>query len=127
MSREIKFKAWDGEYMFLDVVPIFYSNEIIEAHSMAGTRLHKVETFLQYTGLKDKNGKEIYEGDYDENFDVVTWCENSCGWQLSVYDFPAKEFICCHCYNCEGDFNIMDEKFKIKGNIYENSELITKK
>jgi len=63
MNREIKFRAWDGNEIYIDVVALFSSMEIIEAHSMAGTRLKKVKAFLQFTGLKDKNGKEIYECD----------------------------------------------------------------
>lgn len=82
---------------------------------------------MQFTGLKDKNGKEIFEGDFDEDMQVVMWCENSVGWQWATYDFPTKEKICCHCYNCEGDYNFTEqiEKVEIHGNIYENAEAAT--
>jgi len=51
MAREIKFRAWDGKMMFYGYV----------VHcNYAENAPIKV---MQYTGLKDKNGKEIYEGD----------------------------------------------------------------
>jgi len=84
-------------------------------------------TESQFTGAKDKNGNKIFEGDFDEDYQVVMWCENSYGWQWATYDFPTKDKICCHCYNCEGDYNFNEqiERVEIKGNIYENAEVQT--
>ena len=80
------------------------------------------ESVGQFTGLQDKRGNDIYEFDFDEDYQVVMWCENSCGWQWATYDIPTKEKICCHCYNCEGDYNFTEdiEKVVICGNIYEH-------
>lgn len=56
--REIKFRAWD-----------FENKEMIPGDALAFeqyaplTELLSVEGIMQYTGLKDKNGQEIYEGD----------------------------------------------------------------
>ena len=57
--REIKFRAWDGEKM---VCP-----DYIDRKGMGWWRENGIpensELTMQYVGLKDKNGKEIYEGD----------------------------------------------------------------
>ena len=55
--REIKFRAWDKnrKYMLIDLVPF--------QESRMPSNWHKYYDVMQYTGLKDKNGKEIYEGD----------------------------------------------------------------
>jgi len=56
MNREIKFKVWDTEF-----------NEFTEYHKNRAlvTEINKCDrfVFLQFTGLHDKNGVEIYEGD----------------------------------------------------------------
>lgn len=79
------------------------------------------ETVGQYTGLKDKNGNKIFEGDFDQNHDVVMWCNKSVGWTLNTYDFPTDTHIHCHCYQCLGHFDITDDlsKIEIIGNIHE--------
>jgi uncharacterized phage protein (TIGR01671 family) len=79
------------------------------------------ETISQFTGMHDKHGKKVFEGDYDKDYQVVKWCESRKGWAMSIYDFPTKEYICCHCYNCEGNYDISEvqDEIEIIGNIYE--------
>ena len=81
---------------------------------------------LQYTGLKDKNGKEIYEGDVirTDNYKgihvfVVEYEFDYCG-ALGAFVFNTKdEASSVHCEaNETGD---------VIGNIYENPELLEKK
>ena len=58
MSREIKFRAWDRQMTLWEELC-----EYPEAIGLALTGGLPGSTLMQYTGLKDKNGVEIYEGD----------------------------------------------------------------
>ena len=120
MSREIKFRAWEvakNNWMKMDDGETYY---------IPLPRLMKDGSVIieQYTGLKDKNGKEIYEGDIIEdtrgNIWECLWSETSSGWAfrrkfMSEDDFMASDDI-------SDDWL---ERSKIVGNIHENPELLT--
>lgn len=63
MAREIKFRVWDGEGKMLTWEQV--------KHHGAGWLLNQsqVKKPMQYTGLKDRHGREIYEGDVIRSFD----------------------------------------------------------
>ena len=70
MNREIKFRIWDVEnkemlkVQELDFEPTFYGGRIAIRPDQYNDYFDTEDMILmQYTGLKDKNGKEIYEGD----------------------------------------------------------------
>ncbi len=118
--REIKFRVWDKEKERLLLVDI----EGMDSGSMNVKDWDDVIypfdeddcILMQYTGLKDKNGKEIYEGD------IITIYE---GEIMAEVKFKNGAF--CYFYDNEHDFTDFGNDAEIIGNIYENPELLEKK
>ena len=135
--REIKFRAWDNFnnrmiqndrilkicFVKSNHIPslVVYSNRNIENHTeiRENDKQYCSEfELMQYTGLKDKNGKEIYEGDIlTSAFSkrIVIFDENTCSFMLKDIDLRNELF------------SLTKEKSKnleIIGNIYENKDLI---
>ena len=128
--REIKFRAWvkrlnsNGEMIYKDFAITSGGDFCYER----GGSLYEKESIsrydevipLQFTGLKDKNSKEIYEGDIVEDKSVgrimeVSWCTRHMGFELleptdknggKIWEYESLS-------ECE-----------ILGNIYENPELL---
>lgn len=120
MNREIKFRVWDK-----DLKRIRYLNtehDFIRFDSLGQGYYENMQTglgewfsdLMQYTGLKDKNGKEIYEGDIclvtilPENYKekmVTVWCNDRNGFRFQDEDGEV--------------WNVNDTEIEVIGNIYE--------
>ena len=109
--REIKFRAWDSNER--DSYRMKYNLSLNSAYFRQET-LKGIEV-MQFTGLLDKNGKEIYEGDI-----VHVWEHNVDDKGVIRYDESHTAFVTGK-YGCTvGEF----QNIEILGNIYENPDLI---
>ena len=129
--REIKFRAWDKEqkkFIYYGVFSLLVDAVEKSQNVMVKNYTEFYERFihLQFTGLKDKNGKEIYEGDVvkncrgynpDKNWIVEIVCEEGVftGKIIEDNDMPWME---------EPTEIFTGEHAEVIGNIYENPELL---
>lgn len=116
--REIKFRAWDKQNKEMCYNDTFDEDSVYRG-SLASINISLKNDsfeFMQFTGLKDKNGKEIYEGDIvclGSNFDTV------------IFDygmFVLEEMSACYCRGVPlAEYN---NGITIQGNKFGNPELL---
>ena len=120
MKREIKFRAWlkDVQEM-IPVHDIKFNGNIGLINTQLAWRMFNEIELMQFTGLHDQNGKEIYEGDIcrdEDGLGVIYW-EKDC-WMYGFVLFDSS-------YKSDGYMlREMADDCEIIGNIYENHELL---
>ena len=121
--REIKFRAWDKENeKMMKVSSISLENKEIAVKDFGTYHFFRIKDIelMQYIGLKDKNDKEIYEGDIlffrDENMKYIVVWQDAAFIIKSIEIRKYSEKMCWL-----DDTEICCE---IVGNIYENKNLL---
>ena len=115
MNREIKFRAWVestlGDYMAIQGTPDLETLESFMYH------YSDCKNLMQFTGLLDKNGREIYEGDINSYGYVIKYCEKKA--LFGEYGTRDKKN-----YDVLMSYPMNSIDMIILGNIYENPELL---
>ena len=142
--REIKFRAWDKKERIMGFVTRLVFNK--NTHSFCNARFYKNNkikddgfyfgqedgsdniVLMQYIGLKDKNGREIYEGDLctdKDNIVQIVWSENhQWGCKIVKTNYILQKYLTFPLWQwdrCEKNGN---RDLEVIGNIYENPELL---
>lgn len=116
MAREIKFRAksLDGIWEYGD---LHLRSKHPHIHNLIGAKIYiDPDTVGQFTGLHDKNGKEIYEGD------IFNLGSKSILYQVVWHDtgIIGKQIHA----SCYAGLEHWKEKILVIGNIYDNPELL---
>jgi uncharacterized phage protein (TIGR01671 family) len=121
--RTIKFRAWDKKNKSMEYdITGFECNDLGidgvfidgDYHSLRDTEL------MQFTGLLDKNGKEIYEGDIVKQLDSIYVIE----WGNAGFDAIRQCCLGCGTKTTYLISVLSDGHYTIIGNIWDNPELI---
>jgi len=117
MSRPVKFRAWKkSENRMVSWEELLSSGKLADV--LSGTYL---EAFMQFTGLHDKNGKEVYEGDV-----VAASIYSDEPPQILEVKFEQGAFIIDY-KDSESDITTVGwfmGMLEVIGNIYSNPELL---
>lgn len=111
--RELKFRAWDKEELEMispDKLLTLYNNRFLNESLVSDKKV----TLMQYTGLKDINDVDIYEGDV-----LTTWIQGC--KQVTPYIVEDMRELYLETERDDRYYRIT--KMEIIGNIYTNPEL----
>lgn len=128
MNREIKFRAWNKEKNIM-----VYNNEddtygywdgcrnsnVGMVNEILNSKYYEEYEFMQFTGLHDKNGKEIYEGD-------IVKKTGNIGIDIGkvIYEYNGFIVDVMNMDRFYGRVHLLEKFTEVIGNIYEDSELL---
>lgn len=124
MNREIKFRAWNKKEKYIELVDDLqmFNNQLYIGIPGEDYFLGKDDVeLMQYTGLHDKNGKEIYEGDIVQGL-FADQEELEIKGQV-IYSNGQASYIVIASNNDEWELGYLDN-LEVIGNIYDNPELL---
>ena len=129
--REIKFRVWNKIRKVMSYDVTLYANRWVECVYVDGTEdkfpskiAKEILAIMQYIGLKDKNGKEIYEGDIlstDLSRPYLIVCFRNGAFMVQCHDNGKDYYDLMAPMDEESD---QVEHLEVIGNIYENPELL---
>lgn len=122
-AYNFKFRAWYQQAKIM-TEPFFFSDIRRKEDGFIG---YGSNIIMQYTGLKDKNGKEIYEGDIVKRI-VNKWVQDQGVVKFGFHKVTSDEWYYTDAYGFYTDSVYTafedDEDYEVIGNIYENPELL---
>ena len=120
MTREIKFRAWDvaKKVMIYDYCELDHLYLTFSAYDLTNDAYVKITSVMQFTGLHDKNGKEIYEGDVLRFFfDGKEFHTCPVSWRAEMASYFLGEYV-------PEDMWVEGTEYEVIGNIHENGDLL---
>ena len=136
MQRTIKFRAWIKENYYDDKPYMLHQVNAVEPNGdiQINSVLHETKglydchsaneiELMQYTGLKDKNGVEIYEGD-------IIGLDGFWSYYIDFHDGAFRKIPCNQAQKLNWPWNPLEKVtievhgWEVVGNIYENPELL---
>lgn len=131
MNDRFKFRAWNGKEMIIPRTNcgnaeffFGFNSDGLEASKYIGKGAWKIYPLMQSTGLKDKSGELIFEGDIVKIYYGFGYERKSGAvYEIAYSTFMGGAFVLKNKYG-ESYIDYHDTSLEIIGNIYENPDLL---